>query len=121
MGVDEIYDLLKKYRENTCTPEERERIVRWYRQQDDEVEQLPEIPRKKLEQLWYSIERKMRGRERSLFFSYAAMLIIMFSVGGGIFYLAKEKRGNHPVETVHQDLLPAKGVVMLQLTGEVFR
>ena len=116
MGVDEIYDLLKKYRENTCTPEERERIVRWYRQQDDEVEQLPEIPRKKLEQLWYSIERKMRGRERSLFFSYAAMLIIMFSVGGGIFYLAKEKRGNHPVETVHQDLLPAKGVVMLQLS-----
>ena len=108
MGVDEIYDLLKKYRENTCTPEERERIVRWYRQQDDEVEQLPEIPRKKLEQLWYSIERKMRGRERSLFFSYAAMLIIMFSVGGGIFY--------HPVETVHQDLLPAKGVVMLQLS-----
>ncbi len=67
MGVDEIYDLLKKYRENTCTPEERERIVRWYRQQDDEVEQLPEILRKKLEQLWYSIERNAGTGEKLVF------------------------------------------------------
>ena len=43
MGVNEIYDLLKKYRENTCTPEEKVQIIRWYQQYDDEVERLPEI------------------------------------------------------------------------------
>lgn len=93
MGVDEIYDLLKKYRENTCTPEERERIVRWYRQQDDEVEQLPEIPRKKLEQLWYSIERKMRGRERSLFFSYGSHADHHVFRGGRYFLSGQREEG----------------------------
>lgn len=44
MGINEIYDLLKKYREHRCTPEEEERIARWYEQFDDEVENLPEVP-----------------------------------------------------------------------------
>ena len=51
MGINEIYDLLKKYREHRCTPEEEERIARWYEQFDDEVENLPEVPEGKLEQL----------------------------------------------------------------------
>ncbi|MFR7874926.1 MAG: hypothetical protein ACLU4J_00120 [Butyricimonas paravirosa] len=63
MGVDEIYDLLKKYLENTCTSEERDQIVRWYRQQMTRWSSYPRFP-KKLEQLWYSIERKCGdGRE----------------------------------------------------------
>ena len=44
MGINEIYDLLKKYREHRCTPDEEERIARWYEQFDDEVENLPEVP-----------------------------------------------------------------------------
>ena len=66
MGVNEIYDLLKKYRENTCTPEEKVQIIRWYQQYDDEVERLPEIPQGKLDQLWRSIENKVQGRGRRL-------------------------------------------------------
>ena len=52
------YDLLKKYREHRCTPEEEERIARWYEQFDDEVENLPEVPEGKLEQLWFFINKK---------------------------------------------------------------
>lgn len=52
MSVNEIYDLLKKYRENECTPEEKERIIRWYQQFEQEAELLPEIPQRKLDQLW---------------------------------------------------------------------
>ena len=59
MGINEIYDLLKKYREHRCTPEEEERIARWYEQFDDEVENLPEVPEGKLEQLWFFIKRKI--------------------------------------------------------------
>ena len=46
-------------RDSRCTPEEEERIARWYEQFDDDVENLPEGPEGKLEQLWFSIKRKI--------------------------------------------------------------
>ena len=66
MSVNEIYDLLKKYRENECTPEEKERIIRWYQQFEQEAELLPEIPQRKLDQLWSSIENRVNGRKALL-------------------------------------------------------
>lgn len=50
MGTKEIYDLLKRYREHQCTPEEEEQVMRWYDQFNDDVENLPEIPEGKLAQ-----------------------------------------------------------------------
>lgn len=116
MGVNEIYDLLKKYRENTCTPEEKARIIRWYQQYDDEVERLPEIPQGKLDQLWRSIENKVQGRGRRLFFCYAAALIVLFSVGASLFYLGQGASPEHSLEMARQELLPAKGIVVLELS-----
>lgn len=117
MGVNEIYDLLKKYRENTCTREEKVRIVRWYQQYDDEVEQLPEIPPGKLDQLWRLIEGKVQGRGRRLFLCYAAALIVLFTVGGSLFYLEQESSPEEALEMAHQELLPAKGIVLLELSN----
>ena len=37
MGTKEIYDLLKRYREHQCTPEEEEQVMRWYDQLNDDV------------------------------------------------------------------------------------
>lgn len=117
MGVNEIYDLLKKYWENTCTPEEKVRIIRWYQQYDDEVERLPEIPQGKLDQLWRSIENKVQGRGRRLFLCYAAALIVLFSVGASLFYLGQEDGPEHSLEMARQELLPAKGIVVLELSN----
>ena len=84
MGINEIYDLLKKYRERQCTLEEEEQIVRWYEQFDDEVEKLPEIPEGKREQLWFSIKRKIQTPWKLrmvMFYRYTAAIIILAMIG----------------------------------------
>ncbi|MFR1240724.1 MAG: hypothetical protein ACLSDJ_06185 [Butyricimonas faecihominis] len=88
MGINEIYDLLKKYREHRCTPDEEERIARWYEQFDDDVENLPEVPEGKLEQLWFSIKRKIRALEAAMvvFYRYAVAIIILAMVGSSVIY-----------------------------------
>ena len=89
MGINEIYDLLKKYREHRCTPEEEERIARWYEQFDDEVENLPEVPEGKLEQLWFFIKRKIYVPwtwRVVVFYRYAVAIIILAMLGSGVIY-----------------------------------
>ena len=118
MSVHEIYDLLKKYRENRCTPEEKERIVGWYQHFEDEAEGLPEIPQGKLNQLWNSIENRVNGKkERRIgwMYRYAAAVVILCLVAGGIVYYNQETEKNDAVELAQREILPAKGVVVLQL------
>ena len=84
MGTKEIYDLLKRYREHQCTPEEEEQVMRWYDQFNDDVENLPEIPEGKLAQLWYFIHRRISNitqKRRVLVFSrYAAVMTLSTAV-----------------------------------------
>ena len=118
MGINEIYDLLKKYRERQCTLEEEEQIVRWYEQFDDEVEKLPEIPEGKREQLWFSIKRKIQTPWKLrmvMFYRYSAAIIILAMIGSvGIYFGgAREQERQVPVR---QEILPAQGVAVLQLS-----
>ena len=118
MGINEIYDLLKKYRERQCTLEEEEQIVRWYEQFDDEVEKLPEIPEGKREQLWFSIKRKIQTPWKLrmvMFYRYTAAIIILAMIGsvGIYFWGAREQERQVPVR---QEILPAQGVAVLQLS-----
>ena len=53
MGINEIYDLLKSTGNIDVPRKRKSRIARWYEQFDDEVENLPEVPEGKLEQLWF--------------------------------------------------------------------
>lgn len=118
MSVNEIYDLLKKYRENECIPEEKERIIRWYQQFEQEAELLPEIPQRKLDQLWSSIENRVNGRKgRRIGWIYRCVVaaVILCLVAGGIAYYNQGAKKNG-VELVQQEILPAKGVVVLQLS-----
>ena len=118
MGINEIYDLLKKYRERQCTLEEEEQIVRWYEQFDDEVEKLPEIPEGKREQLWFSIKRKIQTPWKLrmvMFYRYTAAIIILAMIGsvGIYFWGAREQERQVPVR---QEILPAQGVALLQVS-----
>ena len=118
MGINEIYDLLKKYRERQCTLEEEEQIVRLYEQFDDEVEKLPEIPEGKREQLWFSIKRKIQTPWKLrmvMFYRYTAAIIILAMIGSvGIYFGgAREQERQVPVR---QEILPAQGVAVLQLS-----
>lgn len=119
MRKNEINDLLKKYREHYCTPEEEERILRWYEQFDDEVDNMPEIPKGKLEQLWYPIRRRISAvsgkHRRIVFYRYAVAAVLLVVVGTGILYYQKVKEPELPV-LAKQDILPAKGVATLRLS-----
>ena len=119
MSVNEIYDLLKKYREGKCTPEEKKRIVNWYQQFEEEAEHLPEIPQGKLDQLWCSIENRVndkKGRRVRWVFRYAAAVVIVCLVGIGISYYNQGKEENNVRQMAQQEILPAKGVPVLQLS-----
>ena len=118
MGINEIYDLLKKYREHRCPPEEEERIARWYEQFDDDVENLPEVPEGKLEQLWFSIKRKIQvpwNRRVVVFYRYAVAIIILAMVGSSVIYFRGSGEPERQ-ELTRQDILPAQGVAVLQLS-----
>ena len=118
MGINEIYDLLKKYREHRCTPEEEERIARWYEQFDDEVENLPEVPEGKLEQLWFFIKRKIYVPwtwRVVVFYRYAVAIIILAMLGSGVIYFRGSDEPERQ-ELTQQDILPAQGVAVLQLS-----
>ena len=117
MGINEIYDLLKKYREHQCTPEEEERILRWYEQFEEDAEDLPEIPKGKLDQLWYMIKRKIPAfswnRRMIIFYRYAVAIVVLLISGAGVMYF----RGTEEQpKLVRQDILPAKGVTLLRLS-----
>lgn len=120
MGINEIYDLLKKYREHQCTPEEEEQIIQWYEQFDDEIEKLPEIPEGKREQLWFSIKCKIQipwKLRMVMFYRYAAAIIILAMVGsGGIYFWGSREPGWQGQVLVQQEILPAQGVAVLQLS-----
>ena len=119
MSVNEIYDLLKKYREGKCTPEEKKRIINWYQQFEDEAEHLPEIPQGKLDQLWCSIENRVndkKGRRVRWVFRYAAAVVILCLVGVGISYYNQGKEKDNARQMAQQEILPAKGVPVLQLS-----
>ena len=119
MGTKEIYDLLKRYREHQCTPEEEEQVMRWYDQFNDDVENLPEIPEGKLAQLWYFIHRRISNitqKRRVLVFSrYAAVIAILFIVGAGVFYFNETRKQEQP-GLAKQDILPARGIAVLRLS-----
>ena len=117
MGINEIYDLLKKYREHQCTPEEEERILRWYEQFEEDAEDLPEIPKGKLDQLWYMIKRKIPAfswnRRMIIFYRYAVAIVVLLIIGAGVMYF----RGTEEQpKLARQDILPAKGVTLLRLS-----
>ena len=119
MGTKEIYDLLKRYREHQCTPEEEEQVMRWYDQFNDDVENLPEIPEGKLAQLWYFIHRRISNitqKRRVLVFArYAAVIAILFIVGAGVFYFNETRKQEQP-GLAKQDILPARGIAVLRLS-----
>lgn len=119
MEVNEIYELLKKYREHRCTPEEEGQIMRWYEQYDGEVEILSTLPKDKLEQLWFSIKHRVpvysQKRRMMIFYRYAVAIVLFILVGGGYFYFGGVEKKALP-ELKMRDILPAKGVAVLRLS-----
>ena len=119
MEVNEIYDLLKKYRENRCTFEEKERIIDWYQQFDYEVEELSEIPRGKFEQLWCSIEKRVNiscERRRIRVISRCVAVAVVLLAVGIIFYFNGRENEDVLLKVVKHELLPANGVAVLELS-----
>lgn len=90
MGINQLYTLLKKYREQKCTPEEWQLLNEWYEQFDGEAESIPCIPDAKLEELYFRIENKLKvqkkGSRRSwqilrYTFKIAAVLTVFAGIG----------------------------------------
>lgn len=119
MNEKEIYHLLKKYRENQCTPEDKEQIDRWYRQFDEDADRVPDIPKEKLEQLWCVISGKLNtGRRRYLrVYRYvAAAVAVMVVVASGLLLRTKEQPQPLLSEnSKNNSMWPAQGMVTLEL------
>ena len=119
MEVDDIYKLLEKYRENQCTPEEREQIERWYKMFDESVERLPQVPEGKLEQLWYTIENRINNstktRRLRVVLRYVAVVAMLVSVSL-TYYLLSTHDEKSSVSVAQQGFLPVKGVPVLELS-----
>lgn len=93
MHPKDIQELLKKYREGTCTDEEKALLESWY--QNYELSDLKEIPQhirdEQLNEVWQSLpvhEHKLR-RIPWLKLTAAAVLLIAF---GTVLYLYLNKR-----------------------------
>ena len=119
MSNEELYHLLKKYREGRCTAEEVERVERWYHQFDEEAEHVPEIPREKLEQLWIAIAARLKeGRRKRLrWWRWGAVAsVAALLVAGWLLWRGEERTAETPVAVADAGgMLPAKGVVTLKL------
>lgn len=59
MDIQYLSTLLKKYRRKRTTPDEKQTLNRWYHQFDEQAEQCPSIPEKKLEQLFLQIKGRI--------------------------------------------------------------
>lgn len=44
MNIQELYTLLKKYRERRCTIEESDKLNCWFEQFQEEADRIPGIP-----------------------------------------------------------------------------
>lgn len=119
MEVDDIYKLLEKYQKKQCTPEEEERIERWYRTFDEHVEKMPQVPEWKLEQLWCIIENRIdmssRVRYLKVALRYAAVVVVLVAVGL-TYFLSKEQENEASISMAQEEILPAHGVTVLELS-----
>lgn len=119
MEVDDIYKLLEKYQKKQCTPEEEERIERWYRTFDEHVEKMPQVPEGKLEQLWCIIENRIdmssRVRYLKVALRYAAVVVVLVAVGL-TYFLSKEQENEASISMAQEEILPAHGVTVLELS-----
>lgn len=64
MGIDQLYILLKKYRENRCTQDELDELTQWYAQFDDDVDNIPDIPQEKLDILYLDVKHKIYSHSK---------------------------------------------------------
>ena len=89
METHHLNALLKKYRENRCTPDEMAELTNWYDQFDGEAEKIAPVPEEKLETLYRQIvqnivrqnnERRIYVRTRRLF-AVAAVLLLLLGTG----------------------------------------
>ena len=116
MNIQELYTLLKKYRERRCTIEESDKLNCWFEQFQEEADRIPGIPEEKLERLFSQIGSKIlfsqsvRQMQKRLFrrlAGLAAMLAVCTTAG---YYLFKA-----PSETV----LPEKQEAVLIQPGRL--
>lgn len=96
MSNEELYQLLKKYRANRCTPEEVKRIENWYHQFDRNAESIPPIPQEKLEQLWFTIKAtlKRKHKRRLEWVRWGAAASVILLLAAGWWFLTEEPSEN---------------------------
>ena len=101
MNIQELYTLLKKYRERRCTIEESDKLNCWFEQFQEEADRIPGIPEEKLERLFSQIESKIlfsqsvRQMQKRLFrrlAGLAAMLAVCTTAGYYLFKAPSESK-----------------------------
>lgn len=121
MGLHHLYTLLKKYRARQCTEEELAELDEWYGQFDAEAEDLPGIPKEKLDQLLCQVEKRIgkeKPRRRILYrtLKYAAGVAILLMIGWGGKYYIQTWRGTETMTAGEYEAAIAPGQYRAELT-----
>lgn len=119
MSVSEVYNLLKKFREKKCSPEELAQLNDWYEQFIGEAEHIPGIPSEKLEALWNDIENRVkftpkRSRNVKLIRWLNVAAILTLFIGIGICFLIHKP--NKELQVVEASIQPGKNMAVLKLS-----
>lgn len=111
MGINQLYTLLKKYRESQCTPDELDELARWYTKFEEDAEKIPEIPQEKLDHLYLEVKDKICARPKYRipvqilkYVAGIAAIVVLGWVGG--LYLTTDEGGDNRDIAYEQYILP---------------
>lgn len=123
MSVNEVYELLKKFRRNECSPEETQRLNDWYEQFNEKSENIPGIPSDKLDSLWADIERQVKSSPtrhtgkrliNKSWLSIAALFALI--LGSGIYFLKQRQAPLQEQFVAYNVIQPGKKTAILKLS-----
>lgn len=92
METHHLNDLLKKYRENCCTPDEMAELTDWYDRFEGEAEKIAPVPEEKLEMLYRQIVQNIVriDNRHSIYFRarklFAVAAILSILLGTGLYF-----------------------------------
>lgn len=119
MGDQKLYELLSRYRRGDITPEDMRKLDEWYESFSGEEERIRSVPREKLDQLFYAVERRTaptRGKRKpAVIVRWAAVAAVCAVIAAvAVFELGapwkKQSVSPFPVrETWHAELIVGDG------------
>lgn len=92
MSTNRPEELIKKYLNNTCTPEERAALESWYNRQEDSMDGMEEPEYHKIEKdIWKNLQKTTKPKVK-INWSYAAAAAILITVCSTFYFSTRKTK-----------------------------